>query len=117
MSKAVRPDGTPTRARDERGILLDLSARDVEAMAKREPGSPARYLEERRKEIAAEEAKKLEQADKARYIKEFLAAGGTSRTEGEAAYRAHRNQQAAATAREADQAAATALRLRIASRL
>jgi hypothetical protein len=116
MSKAVRPDGTPTGAKDERGVLVDLTHRDVEVLANA-GGDPAAYLDERRRQIAEYEEKKLEEDDKARFIDEFMRAGGTSRTEGEAAYRAHRNQQAAATAREADQVAAAASRRHVASRL
>jgi hypothetical protein len=56
-------------------------------MGRENPGSAAEYLRLRREEIAAEQEKKREQDDKERYITQFLASGGTSRAEGEKAYK------------------------------
>src|SRR5215210_2962673 len=116
MSKAVRPDGTPTGAKDERGVLVDLTSRDVEALAKA-GGDPAAYLDERRRQVAEYEERQREEARKERYLAEFIAAGGTSKAEGEKAWTAHKNQLAAEAAHRADQVATLAARQRMQARL
>jgi hypothetical protein len=93
-----------------------LSAKDVEAMAKREPGSPARYLEERRKELAELEEKQRQEDDKRRFTEAFVAASG-SKNDAETAWKTHRNEQAATAAQRVDQAAAQRTRQHTTSRL
>src|SRR5215210_805577 len=111
-SRAVGPDGTPTGAKDERGILLDLSLHDVEAMSQREPGSAARYLEERRKQEAEFKEKQRQEDTQTRFEEAFVAAGGEKK-DATAACRAHKNEQAATAARAADEAAVYQSRRRI----
>jgi hypothetical protein len=90
----------------------DLSVKDVERMGKEEPGSAARYLEERREELEAEQQAEREQQDKELYVENFVKAGG-DKSAAEAAYKAHRNQQAAEAANRADTAAVVHTRRRI----
>jgi|SRR5215211_1342071 len=116
-SRAVDADGKPTGAKDERGILLDLSLHDVQAMSQREPGSVARYLEERREQEAEFKEKQREEDKKERFIEQFMAAGGTSKAEGEKAYQALRNERAVEAARAADERAAYEMRRRVTSKL
>jgi hypothetical protein len=109
--RAVDANGNPTGAKDERGVLLDLSARDVEALGKA-GGDPAAYLAERRRQIAELIEKRREADDKRRYVAAFVTAGGM-KTDAEAAYKAHKNEQAATAAQRADQEAVIASRQRI----
>jgi hypothetical protein len=111
MKRALNPDGTPTGAKDERGVLLDLSSRDVEALGKA-GGDPAAYLAERRRQIAELQEKRREEDDQRRFEEAFVNAGG-SKSDAGAAYKALRNERATSAAREADQAAAVASRRRI----
>ena len=81
-------------------------------MREREPGSGARYLEERRRELAeAEERRKENDAhDLARFTQDFVKAGGRP-GDAEAAWRAERTRKAAgAAARKEDAAAAESRR-------
>ena len=83
-------------------------------MREREPGSGARYLEERRRELAeaeAEERRKENDAhDLARFTQDFVKAGGRP-SDAEAAWRAERTRKAAgATARKEDAAVAESRR-------
>jgi hypothetical protein len=94
----------------------DLTNQEIEQMGREEPGSAAEYLRLRREELETEKQKQREEDDKARYIKAFVDAGG-NKSDGEAAYRAHKNEQAATAARQADQAAVIASRRRIRSQL
>jgi len=114
--RALNPDGTPTGAKDERGVLVDLTSRDVEALAKA-GGDPAAYLGQRRRQIAEYEEKKREEEEKERFIAEFMAAGGTSKVDGEKAFKAHKNQLAAAAARAGDENAMRQTRRHVAARL
>jgi hypothetical protein len=99
-------------------IRPDLRARDVERMAREHgPGSAAAYLASRKEEIEAEEQRRREAADRDRYIEAFTKAGGTSKKEGEAAWKAHRNEQAAQAALAADQAARLGGQRRVSSKL
>jgi hypothetical protein len=97
-------------------VRRDLTNKEIEQMGREEPVSAAEYLRLRREELEAEKQKQREEGDKARYIKAFVDAGG-NKSDGEAAYRAHKNEQAATAARQADQAAAATSRQRIRSRL
>jgi hypothetical protein len=67
----------------------DLSIEDVERMGREEPGSAARYLEERRAEIEAEKQAEREADDERRWIEQFVAAGG-ERSAAKAAYKNHK---------------------------
>jgi hypothetical protein len=109
--RALNPDGTPTGAKDERGVLLDLSSRDVEALGKA-GGDPAAYLAERRRQIAERIEKRREEDDRERFEEAFVQAGGM-KSDAAAAYKALKNERATVAAREADQAAAVASRQRI----
>jgi hypothetical protein len=95
----------------------DLTNEEIEQMGRENPGSAAEYLRLRREEIEAEKEKEREQEEKERFLKEFMAAGGTSKVEGEKAYKAHKNQQAAQAARAADEQAAYQWRRRMASKI
>ncbi len=90
----------------------DLNIYEVEQMAREEPGSAARYLEERRAELEAEKQAKREADDERRWIEAFVAGGG-NRADGKVAYKAHRNEQAAAAAWAADEATELAHRRHI----
>jgi hypothetical protein len=70
----------------------------------------------RRKDEAAAEQKRRDADDLERFTEAFVAAGGT-RSDAGAAYKAHKNGQAAAAAEQADQEAVAASRQRMASRL
>jgi len=98
-------------------VRRDLTNEEIEQMGRENPGSAAEYLRLRREEIQAEAQKKGEQDDKERFITQFLASGGTSRVEGEKAYKVHKNEQAAAAARAMDEAAAYQSRRNIARKL
>jgi hypothetical protein len=63
----------------------------------------------RREDAEAEVAKRREENDKARFTEEFVAAGG-DRDEAVRAWKAVRNEQATAAARQAEQAAELAAR-------
>jgi predicted AAA+ superfamily ATPase len=106
VKRAVNSDGTPTMATDERGILLDLSNREIEQMARREPGSARRYLAERKRQLAALETRQREADERERFIARFLEEGGSSRSAAERAYEEARNETAVAAARKADEEAA-----------
>jgi hypothetical protein len=94
----------------------DLSNEEIEAMGKQEPGSASRYLKERCAEIEAEKQAEREKDDKERWIKQFVSAGGSPQ-DAQAAYKAHRNQQAQEAARAAEIAAAVGIRRRISEAL
>jgi hypothetical protein len=116
MSKAVRPDGTPTYAKDENGILLDLSAKDVEAMAKREPGSAAAYLEERRQQIEAKKQADGQKRQDEEWMKNFISKGGVEENAA-AALQAKKDADAAEDATRLDREAIEQGRRHIKSRL
>jgi hypothetical protein len=90
----------------------DLSVEDVERMGKEEPGSAARYLEERRAELEAEEQKRREEDDKQRFIEQFVAAGG-NRADAPAEWKKLNNEKAATATRQAEEAASIHTRRRI----
>jgi hypothetical protein len=113
--RALNPDGTPTGAKDERGVLLDLSSRDVEALGKA-GGDPAAYLAERRRQIAELIEKRRADDDRERYVEAFVNAGG-NKSDAEAAYRALKNERATEAAKRADEEAIQASRERIRSHL
>jgi hypothetical protein len=98
-------------------VRRDLTNEEIEQMGRENPGSADEYLRLRREEIAAAQEKQGEQDDKERFITQFLASGGTSRAEGEKAYKVHKNEQAAAAARAADEQAANYTRRRMASKI
>jgi hypothetical protein len=90
--------------RDER----DWTNKELEA-------DPKGYLAAqaaRRKDEAAEQQRKRDADDLERFTEEFVAAGG-SRYDASAAFKAHRNEQAATAARRADQEAVVASRRRV----
>jgi hypothetical protein len=95
---------------------LDLTNKQIEAMHLKEPGSAARYLEERRQEIEAERQKKRDEDDRQRFVEAYVRAGG-SRSDAATAFKAHRNEQAAAAARQADKAAVERSRRRARQKL
>ena len=97
-------------------VRPDLTTKDVERMGRQEPGSAARYLEERRQELAAEEQKRREDDDKSRWTEAFVAAGGNP-VDAQAAYRAYQNEQAAEAARVADREALQTHRRRLSQSL
>jgi hypothetical protein len=110
-TRAVLPDGRPSRERDKDGVLLDLSARDVELLA--DAGyDPAAYLEERRAEIDALAEKSREADDRKRFEERFVEAGG-KRDDARAAYDALKRERAEEAARRADREAVVASRARI----
>jgi hypothetical protein len=114
--RAVDANGNPTGAKDEEGILLDLSARDVEAMSQNEPGSAAAYLQKRREQIAALKDKQRADDARERFTQAFVNAGGSPQ-DADAAFKADRNRQALDAAKRVDQEAAEASRRLIRSRL
>jgi hypothetical protein len=93
-------------------VRRDLTNKEIEQMGREEPGSAAEYLRLRREELEAEKQKQREENDKARYVAAFVTAGGM-KTDAEAAYKAHKNEQAATAAQRADQEAVIASRQRI----
>jgi hypothetical protein len=111
-SRAVDAHGNPTGAKDERGILVDLTAHDVQRMSERDPGSAKRYLEERRKQIAALEEKQFEEYERERFVQEFVDAGGTREGAREALTR-KRNEEAEKAAIAAEEAALQSTRDRV----
>ena len=83
-------------------------------MHEREPGSGARYLEERRRELAEHQAEqrreKQDADDLERFTQDFVKAGGRP-GDAEAAWRAERTRKAAgAAARKEDAAVAESRR-------
>ncbi len=89
----------------------DLTNAEIEATAAEEPGSAARYLEERR-----EEAERREAQDKEQFVREFVDAGGT-KAEAEEVYRRLRNEEAEKAAVAASEAARQQSRRHISGRL
>ena len=87
----------------------DLTNEQVEEMGRREPGSAARYLEERRRELRAEEQERREREDEREFVERFVAAGG-ERPAAKAAHKRTRNERAEAAARAAEEASLTATR-------
>lgn len=114
-TKALNPDGTPTGVTDERGVLLDLTSRDVEELSKA-GGDPAAYLQERRRQIAAAEEKRREADDFERYRQAFVEAGGNA-SDAKASYEAMRRGRAAEAAERSDRAALHYARAGIRGRL
>jgi hypothetical protein len=94
----------------------DLTIEDVERMGKEEPGSAARYLEERREELECEKRAEREAADRAEFVTTFVAEGG-SPTDAADEWTRYRNEKAAAAARTADTAALEQSRRHVAGRL
>lgn len=98
-----------TGAVDEHGIPVELSAYDIERMDR-----PAidEYRAKREAQIDASEAERIEADDEARFAESFIEAGGRER-DAAAAYKKHRNEQAAETAARAEEAALQASRTRV----
>ena len=94
----------------------DLTIEDVERMGREEPGSAARYLEERREELEAEKQAEREEDDYRRFEEAFVAAGG-ERSAAKAAYKDRRNENARIAAGRADEAATEHSRRRISQAL
>jgi hypothetical protein len=90
----------------------DLTNKEIEEMGRQEPGSAARYLEERRAEIAADKQAEREEDDKERWIAAFVRAGGSPQ-DARSAYKAFMNERAQEAARAADAAAGAASRRRM----
>ena len=84
-------------------------------MREREPGSGARYLEERRRELAEAEAEqrreKQDADDLARFTQEFVKAGGRPEN-ADAAWKAERTRRAAGAATRKEDAATAESRRR-----
>jgi ATPase subunit of ABC transporter with duplicated ATPase domains len=74
------------------------------------PGSVAEYLEARREELEAEKEAAREKDDEARFIEEFVAAGG-NRADALGARRKLQNEQALEATRRADEDALVQTRL------
>jgi hypothetical protein len=111
-SRAVDAEGKPTRATDERGILVDLTAHDVQRMSERDPGSAAKYLKERRQQIEALKEREREEDDRRRFEQHFVAAGGTKEGAKEALIR-KRNEEAEKAVVAANEAALQSARDRV----
>ncbi len=94
----------------------DLTNEEVERMGREEPGSAARYLEERRAELEAEERAGRERDDYRRFEEAFVADGGT-KAAAKASYERLRNERAEASARAAEEAAREHVRRGIGERL
>jgi hypothetical protein len=111
--EATRPDRSGgfvwTGAVDAHGIPVELSAYDIERMDR-----PAidQYRADREAEIDAKEAQRIEAYDERQFTERFVEAGGRER-DAAAAYKAHRNQQAAEEAGRAEEAALQAARRRV----
>jgi len=93
-----------------------LTNAEIERMHREEPGSAARYLEERREEIAAEKEAEREKKRDEDWINNFVAEGGDRKTAA-AALKAKKNADAAAKADRLDQEAAYQTRRHVTSRL
>jgi hypothetical protein len=111
QASRLRADGRVelTGATDENGILVELSAYDIERLPREEID---RYQERRRKQIETKTAEAAEAAALERFTAAFVAAGG-KKSDAPAAFTAHRNQQAAEAAARADNEALVAGRRRI----
>ncbi len=94
----------------------DLTVEDVERMGREEPGSAARYLEERRAELEAEEQEARERDDYRRFEEAFVADGGT-KAAAKASYERLRNERAEEAARAAEGAAREHVRRGISEKL
>jgi hypothetical protein len=99
----LRVDGRVelTGATDADGILVELSAYDIERLSREEID---RYQERRRKQIAQKEATRAEEGRFAQFEEAFVREGGT-KTDARSAYKAMRNQEAERAARLADEEA------------
>ena len=107
----LRADGRVelTAATDADGILVELSAYDIERLPREEI---ERYQKRRRVQIETKNAEAAEAADLERFTAAFVAAGG-NKSDAPAAFTAHRNQQAAEAAARADNEALVAGRRRV----
>jgi hypothetical protein len=92
----------------------DLTNKEIEEWALREPGAPAQYLKERQEEIEAEKQAERDKAQQERFVQAFVNGGGTA-TAAKEAWKVKQNQHALEVAEAADQAALVASRSRIGS--
>jgi hypothetical protein len=111
-----RRSSRSTHGKEQDVARPDLTIGDVERMAEEEPGSAARYLEERRAELEAEEQERREEDDYQRFEEQFVSAGG-ERSAAREAYWDIRNANALAAAALADEDASMSVRRRIAQSL
>jgi len=103
QASRLRADGRVelTGATDENGVLVELSAYDIERMGREETEN---YQERRRQQIAQKEAKRAEEGRFEQFEDAFVNEGG-SKGDARAAYRAMKNQEAERAARLADEEA------------
>ena len=103
QASRLRADGRVelTGATDENGILVELSAYDIERLPREEID---RYQERRRTQIADKEAKAEEERRYKLFEDAFTKEGG-SRSDARAAYKVMRNDEAERAARLADEVA------------
>lgn len=102
-----------TNVTDSDGILVPLSSHDIERLDRE---SIDAYREKRQQAVAQQEARQREEDDRKRFTEAFVEAGG-DKSAAAAAYKAHRNEQAAEVARAADSAAIRRTRSRVRGRL
>ncbi len=90
----------------------DLTNEEIRRMAAEEPGSASEYLRLRREELEAERLAARAEDDRERWIRRYVAAGGSPQS-AKGAYQEHLNEQALEAARQAEQAAVVAARQRV----
>jgi hypothetical protein len=90
-----------TQARDEDGVLVELTSFDVERMGGAEV---EKYQERRRKQIADKEAKQAEE-DRYKLFEDAFTKEGGDRSDARAAFLAMKNGEAERAARLADEEA------------
>ena len=83
-------------------VRRDLTNEEIEQMGLDDPGSADEYLRLRREELEAEKQAEREEDDVARFVEEFVAAGG-NRADALAERKKLMNERAAEAARRADQ--------------
>jgi hypothetical protein len=88
-----------TNARDEDGILVELSSHDVVRLGAE---GVAEYRRRRDAEIAQAKAQREEEEAFSRFEEAFVAAGG-NKADASEAYKAHKNRRAAEAATRADE--------------
>ncbi len=97
-----------TGAVDEAGIPVELSAYDIQRLTRPEIDQ---YRADREAKIEALDAERIEADDERQFTEAFVSNGGRER-DAAAAFRAHRNEQAAQAAAMADAEAEQATRRR-----
>ncbi len=98
-----------TGATDADGILVELSGFDIERLTRPEIDA---YRERRQAQIDGREAQRIEADAERQFTEAFVSNGGRER-DAAAAYKAHRNQQAAEAATKAEASVLADARRRI----